>query len=157
MSLSFRIDNATDAEKNLVRDSWRWSQQDTPAFSAMPSRAYAGWINAVMAGFIGADDKRIDMRPGDFLLVARDVNRPRFVYGWGLFRALNPGLALIYAATKQQWQRQGVAWGLVEAAIERVGADVATDELWYCSRTRHDDIWERWGFSHVPLQKLEAA
>jgi GNAT superfamily N-acetyltransferase len=153
MSRSYDIDDLVDGSiRNLVADSWRRSMQASPAFSAMPDRAYVFWASTVIDTFLGKDVHRIELRDGDFMLVARDRERPVYVLGWLLATDTNPGCAIAWAYVKQADRGQGVAADLIATAIERC----EPGEVTYGIHTRFDPVWERLGFSYKPLQEFEA-
>lgn len=142
-----------DGDKAFVCDSWRRSQQDAPACSAMPTRAYVAWMNQIVRGFLGSHDTKLQLQKGCFLLVARDVERPKYIHGWALFSAAGGRLVLLYAFTKKAHRRQGVIRALLAQAMEQSGEPLTH----YASRTRFDEIWEGYDLEYLPLQTLEVA
>lgn len=153
MSSDFEPTPARDGDKAFVCDSWRRSQQDAPAYSAMPTRAYVAWMNSVIRGFLGSHDTRLALPRGCFLLVARDRERPKYIHGWALFSQREGQLALIYAFTKKGHRKSGVIRSLLAQAMEQSGEPLTH----YASRTRFDDIWEGYGLEYLPVQTLEVA
>lgn len=139
-------------ERNLVMDSWRRSMQDAPAYRKMPTRAYCYWANCMIQSFLGQDVHRIELRDDDFLLVARDKERPTYVLGWLLATDTKPGCALAYVYVKQNDRGQGVAADLIATAIERCEPGPVT----YGIRTRFDQLWESYGMEFKPIQEFEA-
>lgn len=151
--MEYEITAPRDADKAFACDSWRRSQQDAPAYSGMPTRAYVAWANTIIKGFVGTHHERLELRPGSFLLVARDKERPRYIHGWALFTQHAKGLTLVYVFTKREHRRQGVCNALLAVAMEQSGEPLTH----YASRTRFDRVWEGLGLTFQPVQDLEAA
>lgn len=138
-------------DRNFVSDSWRRSLQDQPAYSAMPTRGYVAWINAVMAHFVGSSHDGLALRPGIRIYTARDVERPAFLYGWLLCRDTEPGLALVYLYTRNGYRRQGIASDLLAHALE----DGSDGPLTYAFHTRVDRWLEQLGLTYQPVEHHE--
>lgn len=153
MPIEYEITKPRDGDKAFACDSWRRSQQDAPAYSAMPTRAYVAWANAIIKGFVGTHNDRLELRDGCFLLVARDKERARYIHGWALFSNADSKLTLIYCFTKKEHRKQGVCNALLASAMETTGEPLTH----YASRTRFDDVWEDLGMEYLPVQQLEAA
>lgn len=151
MTESFTVTEPRHEERNLVADSWRRSLQRSPAFSAMPSRGYVYTLTETIQHFLGRDYHRIELLDDDFMLMARDEERPAYVLGWLLGRDMKPGLALIYVYVKRDHRGEGIAKELLASALERC----EEGELWYCYRTRFDGLFEKYGMQYLPVQKLE--
>lgn len=121
------------------------------AYSNMPTRGYVFWASKVINSFIGNDVHRIELRDDDFVLVARDKERPTYALGWLIGTDTKPGCALHWLYVKRAHRREGVAADLIATAIERC----EPGEVTFGVRTRFDDVWERLGLTFKPIQEFE--
>lgn len=151
--LSWEVTGPRDTELNLVRDSWRRGMQFASNYARMPTRAYVGWATEVINAFIGRDVHRIELAGDDFMLVARDRQRPVYVLGWLIATDTKPGVALHWVYTKSHHWRQGVASDLIVTAIERC----EPGEVTYGVHSQYDHIWNEWGFEFKPIQIFESS
>lgn len=145
----YQIGEAVDGDRNLIKDSWRRSLQDAPAYAAMPSGAYVGWVNEIIRHFVG-EASALRLHPTDSLLVARDKVRPAYVYGWLLGRDMQPGLSLVYLFVKGAHRREGIAKALLAEALERA----SDGPLTHAFRTRFDPWFESLGLAFLPVERL---
>lgn len=144
------VESARPGDTHLVKDSWRRSLQDAPAYSSMPVRAYVAYANDVIAHFMDGEHG-IPSRPCDRLIVARDRERPVYVYGWMLYRDMRPGLALVFLYTKSCHRRDGVASELLANALSATESGPYT----YAFRTLADKWLQSYGFEYRPVGELE--
>lgn len=147
----YAIKDARPSDLSLIKDSWRRSLQDAPAYSAIPARGYAAYVNDVIGYFLGGEPGSLTAHPDDQLLVACDVERPMYVYGWILARDLKPGLALVYVYVKSHHRREGVASELLATVVAGTDAGPMT----YAFRTRVDPWFEDCGLTFEPVENLQ--
>lgn len=139
-------------EKSFVHDSWRRSYEDSEVNATIPKRAYVAYMNEVIRGFIGADQESFDdVRPDCMVLVARDPDRQSLVYGWLVVQADGPVMNVVYAFVKKDWRRQRILGRLLARATELL----EPDESHYCTRTRFDGVFARYGYTYLPFQEIE--
>lgn len=146
----YDITRAEPRDMHLVKDSWRRSLQDAPAYAAMPSRGFVAWANDVIGHFLdGPGMLPTDAR--DHLVIARDRDKPAYIYGWALYRDLEPGVALVFVYVKSSHRREGIGGDLVASALQGTGEGPFT----YAFRTRFDDWFHSLGFEYQPVESLE--
>ena len=146
----YAVTPGASAERNLIVDTWRRSLQDAPAYAKVPTRGYVFWVTDLIRHFLGTG-RELSLRSSDRLYVARDVERPTYVYGWLLCRDQRPGLALVYVYVKGPHRREGIAKELLASALE------ATEDgpLTYAFRTRFDRWFDDLGMTFAPVEELQ--
>lgn len=117
---SYQVGEATSGELPFVFKSWCRSHRVAPTSLRMPSRAYYDWERGVI--------DRILAR-GALVLVARDVERPVYLYAFLVAERIGCAVVAHYAYTRSDWRGQGLARALLGEAIERIGG--GADELLY--------------------------
>lgn len=116
----------------------------------MPSRAYVAYINDIIKSFFGVPPHRLTS-PSDRVFVARDKERPTYVYGWLLARDMSPGCAVVYCFTKRVHRRLGIASDLLATALEAFDPGPYT----FAFRTRASRWFEGLDFAYQPVSELE--
>jgi GNAT superfamily N-acetyltransferase len=150
-TLSYEIDAPRDEERSFICDSWRRSMERSPAFAKMPSRAYVAYAKQVIENFVGSDVGKLTLDGGDFILVARDTERPKYMLGWLLATDMQPGVAVHWVYVKQSERRAGVWSMLLAESINRCDPG----RMLYTVRTRFDSIWHGLGFEFEPITSFE--
>lgn len=111
----------------------------------MPERGFYRWhredvINPLLAN-------------GAQVLVARDVDRPAFVFGWLCAQRVGDALVCHYAYVKRAFRERGIGHAMLAAAVERWGDGAADLRQTHGSR-EHDHKLAAMGFRKVAVEKL---
>lgn len=142
------IGPADVADLNFVLSSWKKSFREAPKLAQLPAHVYYERANSEVAEILTRAE----------VLVARDSERPDFLYGFIAYEALDgagerpDALCVQFVYTKRDWRRLGVASKLLSAAVthaEALGVDLDSARLVYTHETRFNDVAERLGFRHV--------
>lgn len=99
-------------EMPFVFASWARSYRAAPANMRMPSRAYYDWQRDVIDRCLAR---------GASVLLARDSERPVYLYGFLCAERVGPDLVAHYCYVKRDWRGRGVARSLLAEAVERWG------------------------------------
>jgi GNAT superfamily N-acetyltransferase len=117
---SYRIGEATSGEMPYVWRTWVRDYRYAASMGRMPYRAYCDWQRDMI-------DRLTDS--GAVILVARDVERPVYLYGFLCAQRVGDAVVAHYANVRRDWQGQGIARSLLGEAIERIGD--GAEELLY--------------------------
>jgi hypothetical protein len=88
---------------------------------------------------------------GALLLVAREETEPAFIYGWLAATVRGDLMGIAYCYTKAKFRRLGTMTALLLRVLQMVPDEA---RLVYCARSARDDVFERYGFSHMRLSEM---
>lgn len=100
------------SERNLVLQSWCRAFRSERVNLGMPQSAFYPWQRTNMDRILARDP---------LLLVARDVEKPEYVYGWLCAERIGDAFVAHFAYVKRDWREQGIARALLVEALERLG------------------------------------
>lgn len=142
--LAYRVDRAGQDEMSLVLKSWARCYRGEPANLRMPQRAFYLWQRDMI-------DRLLER--GATVLVARDAERPAFLFGWLCAERLGRALAVHYAFVKRAFRERGIGHAMLAAAVERLGD--GAEELWQTHGCMELDAKLRgMGFARVGIEQV---
>ena len=144
VELAYEIQPATEADMALVWNSWLKSYRCEPESQRMPARAYHLWQKDIVQRLLDG---------GARVYVARDAERPVFLFGWLCAQRVGDALACHYAFVKRSFRERGVGHALLAAAVDQLGDGAS--ELWQThSSAEHGERLRAMGFVRVPVERL---
>lgn len=142
--LKYLIDLAKPDEMPLCYQSWSRTFRAEPASQRMPDRAFYLWHRDLVDRLLAS---------GAQVFVARDVERPVFLFGWLCAQRVGQSLVPHYAYVKRPWRERGIGTALLVAAMERLG-EGATELLQSHGSRQYDHRLAAMGFRKVAVEKL---
>jgi GNAT superfamily N-acetyltransferase len=131
-----------DGDRAFVLDTWSRAYQVAPACVELRESAYRLWHRRRMLAILARGT----------VLVARDSERPNFIYGYGVFERVAGKFVAHWLYVKADYRGRGIARLLLASALASL-ADGAT-ELVATHRTYVDDKAAELGFTHSKLTDL---
>jgi GNAT superfamily N-acetyltransferase len=128
----------------LAYQSWSRTFRAEPSSQRMPDRAFYMWHRDIVDRLLAS---------GAQVFVARDVERPVFLFGWLCAQRVGDGLVIHYAYCKRPWRERGIGHALLAAAVERLG-EGATELLQSHGSRQYDGKLAAMGFRKVAVEKL---
>lgn len=128
----------------LCYQSWSRTFRAEPASQRMPDRAFYMWHRDVVDRLLAS---------GAQVFVARDVERPVFLFGWLCAQRVSDALAVHFGYVKRPWRERGIGTALLVAAMERLG-EGATELLQSHGSRQYDHRLAAMGFRKLPVERL---
>lgn len=135
---------AGESELNFAGHSWTRCYRAERDSMRIPQRAFFLWQGDTIDRLLEGGAK---------VYVARDVERPAFLYGWICAERRDAALVVHYAFTKRAFRERGIGNALLQHAVTELGE--GAEELWQSHGSdAHDARLREMGFIRVPVEEL---